>query len=138
MVLKTTGKTRKLNPIAGLGLAAGLAAFASTCGGVTDSRETARDKATKATCDRYQACGLIGTDTGDAYVTYDSCTTIWKSNWEQAWPVATCTAINQSMFNVCLNAIAATSCTIVADFFATLGKCQAVDVCVAPSTPDGG
>jgi hypothetical protein len=120
-----------------LGLVA-MAIGVSTCGGVTDSRETARDKATKATCDRYQTCGLIGTDTGDAYVTYESCSTVWKANWEQAWPVATCTAINQSMFNVCLNAIAATDCTNFVDFLQTLGKCQAVDVCLAPPGNDGG
>ena len=61
---------------------------ASTCGGVTDSRESARDKATKATCDRYQSCGLIGP--GATYATYDSCSTVWTANWEQRWPVATC------------------------------------------------
>jgi hypothetical protein len=127
----------KLNWLAMLGLAA-IAVGVSTCGGVTDSRETARDKATKATCDRYQTCGLIGTDTGDAYVTYDSCSTVWKANWEQAWPVATCASINQSMLNACLSAIGGTDCTSFVDFLTTLGKCQAVDVCIGPSTSDGG
>ena len=41
---RSTGKF-----VAMLGLAAGLAAVGSTCGGVTDSRESARDKATNAT-----------------------------------------------------------------------------------------
>jgi uncharacterized protein DUF6184 len=120
-----------------LGLIA-MAAGVSTCGGVTDSRETARDKATEATCDRYQACGLIGSAAGAAYVTYDSCKITWAANWEGAWPVATCTAINQSGLNVCLSAIAATDCTNFLDFLQTLGKCQDVDVCVAPPAPDGG
>jgi len=115
-----------------------LAAGVSTCGGVTDSRESARNKAAKATCDRYQACGLIGTDAGDAYVTYDSCNVTWTANWEGAWPVATCTAINQSGLNVCLSAIGATDCTNFIDFLATLGKCQEVDVCVQAAPPDGG
>jgi len=132
------GKTSKLKLIATLGLAAGLATVASTCGGVTDSRESARDKATKATCDRYQSCGLIGPDAADAYATYDSCSTVWKANWEQRFPVATCTAINQMGLGVCLNAIAATECTSFVDFLATLGKCEEVDVCIAPSHPDGG
>jgi|tagenome__1003787_1003787.scaffolds.fasta_scaffold18173014_1 hypothetical protein len=135
---KATGRTSKLNLIATLGLAAGLATVASTCGGVTDSRESARDKATKATCDRYQSCGLIGSDMGDAYATYDSCSTVWKANWEQRWPVATCASINQANLGVCLNAIAATECTSVLDFLATLGKCEDVDVCNMPSHPDGG
>jgi hypothetical protein len=127
----------KLKWLPMLGLAA-IAVAVSTCGGVTDSRETARDKATKATCDRYQTCGLIGTDAGDAYVTYASCSTVWKANWEQAWPVATCASINQSMLNACLSAIGGTDCTSFVDFLTTLGKCQAMDVCVAPATADGG
>ena len=114
-----------------------LAAGVSTCGGVTDSRESARNKAAKATCDRYQACGLIGSAADDAYVTYDSCNVTWTANWEGAWPVSTCTAINQSGLNVCLSAIAATDCTNFIDFLATLGKCQEVDVCVQ-SQADGG
>jgi len=124
--------------IAMLGLAAGLAAVGSTCGGVTDSRESARDKAAKATCDRYQSCGLIGSAANAAYATYDSCITVWTANWEQRWPVATCAAINQSGLGVCLNAIGATDCTSVIDFLATLAKCEDIDVCVSPSHPDGG
>src|SRR5436190_247623 len=118
------GRTSRLKLIGMLGLAAGLAAVGSACGGVTDSRESARDKATKATCDRYQSCGLIGPDTDDAYATYDSCSTVWKANWEQRWPVATCASINQTNLGVCLNAIGATECTSVIDFLATLAKCE--------------
>ena len=115
-----------------------MAAGVSTCGGVTDSRESARDKASKATCDRYQACGLIGSAADDTYVTYDSCKVTWTANWEGAWPVSTCTSINQSGLNVCLSAIGATDCANFIDFLATLGKCQEVDVCVPASPPDGG
>ena len=115
-----------------------MAAGVSTCGGVTDSRESARDKASKATCDRYQACGLIGSAADDTYVTYDSCKVTWTANWEGAWPVSTCTSINQSGLNVCLSAIGATDCTNFNDFLATLGKCQEVDVGVPASPPDGG
>jgi hypothetical protein len=116
-----------------------IAAGVSTCGGVTDSRESARDKATKATCDRYDACGLIGPNADDAYVTHDSCMTIWTANWEQRFPATTCNAINQAGLNVCLSAISATDCANFIDFLATLGKCEAVDVCVQPAgNNDGG
>ena len=127
---------KNLKAIGMLGVLA-IAAGLSTCGGVTDSRESARNKAAKATCDRYQACGLIGSAADDAYVTYDSCNVTWTANWEGAWPVSTCTAINQPGLNVCLSAIAATDCTNFVDFLATLGKCQEVDVCVQ-SQADGG
>ena len=131
-----TSMTSKLTLIALLGLAAGLAVVGPTCGGVTDSRESARDKATKATSDRYQTCGLIGP--GATYATYDSCSTVWAATWEQRWPVATCGSINQMGLGVCLSAINATDCTSIIDFLATLAKCEDVDVCIAPSHPDGG
>jgi len=70
---------KNLKVIAMLGLIT-MAAGVSTCGGVTDSRESVRNKVTKAICDRFQTCGLIGTDAGDAYVTYDSCTIDWNDN----------------------------------------------------------
>jgi hypothetical protein len=130
--------TNSLKLIAVLGLAAGSVVAGATCGGVTDSRAAARDKATKATCDRYQTCGLIGSEAGKAYVTYDSCATDWKANWERAWPVATCMAIDQPMLNVCLSAIAATDCMNFLDFLSTLGKCQSQDICIAPPGSDGG
>jgi hypothetical protein len=132
---RTTMTTAGLKRAAFLGLVA-IAAGTSTCGGVTDSRVAARDKATKAACDRYQQCMLIGPNMGQAYVTYDSCATQWRANWENAWPVATCNEINQQMLNVCLSAIAATDCANFGDFVATLFKCQAQDVCIG--LPDGG
>jgi hypothetical protein len=128
--------TRTTTQVIGIALVGllGFGAGAVSCGGVTDTRTSARDKATKQTCDRYNTCGLIGTAAGAAYVTYDSCTTVWRSNWEQAWPAATCNSINQGMLNVCLSAIAATECTGF-DFVLTLAKCQAQDVCIGT---DGG
>jgi len=112
-----------------LALLAAAAAGASSCGGVTDERVAARDKATKAACDRYDTCELIGPNMGQAYVTYDSCTTVWRSNFEQMWPASTCRQINQQMLNVCLSAIAATNC-MGFDFVGTLLKCQAQDICL--------
>lgn len=129
MTRMTAGTTTTLGRTAlVLGLLAA-AAGASSCGGVTDERVAARDKATTAACDRYNTCMLIGPNMGQAYVTYDSCTTVWRSNFEQMWPAATCRQINQQMLNVCLSAIAATDC-MGFDFVGTLLKCQAQDICV--------
>ena len=132
----------KLNLLGVLGLTAAIAAGVSTCGGgvttAMDTRESARDKTTTATCDRYQACGLIGPDANDTYATYDSCMITWKANWEQSWPAASCATINQSGLSVCMSAIGATDCANFLDFLATLGKCQAVDVCNQPPTDGGG
>jgi hypothetical protein len=118
--------------IAMLGLAA-IAVGVWSCGGgvkpAMDTRESARDKATAAACDRYQACGLINGDAGAAYATYDSCIIAWRATWEGMWPAGTCTAINQANFNVCMNAIAATEC-MGFDFVLTLAKCQEQDVCI--------
>jgi len=124
--------------IAMLGLAA-IAVGVWSCGGgvkpAMDTRESARDKATAAACDRYQACGLINADAGAAYPTYDSCAIEWKATFETRWPVATCTSINQNGLAVCLNAIAATEC-MGFDFVLTLLKCEEVDVC--NGAVDGG
>jgi hypothetical protein len=129
----------KLIPMFGL---LAIAAGVWTCGGgvktAMDTRESARDKATMAACDRYQTCGLIGTQAGAAYATYDSCTIEWKANWEQRWPIATCTSINQNGLNQCISAIGATDCTSIVDFLLTLAKCEAVDVCAVPDAGDVG
>jgi len=134
--------TTRLKLFGMLGMAAGLAIAAATCGGgVTaahDTRESARDKATTATCDRYNMCMLIGPDANDAYTSYDSCTTIWRGMWEQRFPAATCAGINQDGLAVCLSAIGATSCDNIIDFLVTLGKCEEVDVCTAAPADAGG
>jgi hypothetical protein len=128
--MATTTKTGALMALAVSGLL-GLGAGVSTCGGVTDARTAARDKATTATCNRFSACNLIGADAGESYFSYDSCTTIWRGKWEEMWPPSLCAEIDQEKLNVCLSAIGGTDCTSVLDFLTTLGKCQAVDICVA-------
>jgi hypothetical protein len=133
----TTTTTKALGRIAVIGVLVA-AAGTSSCGGVTDARAAARDKATKAACDSYQRCMLIGPNADDTYATYDSCETVWKANWEQAWPAATCNTINQVNLNVCLSAIAATDCMSFVDFLATLGKCQAQDICVGLADAGSG
>jgi len=134
--------TNKLKLLGMLAMAAGLAIGAATCGGsVTTPRDTrvlSRDKATTATCDRYQACMLIGPDATDAYTSYDSCSTIWKGMWETTFPAATCAGINQDGLAVCLNAIGATLCDSILDFFATRAKCEEIDVCTAAPADGGG
>jgi len=134
----TTMRTRgALLALAASGLL-GLGVGVSTCGGVTDARTAARDKATTATCNRFSACNLIGADAGDSYATYDSCTTIWRGKWEEMWPPLLCSEIDQEKLNVCLSAIGGTDCTSVLDFLTTLGKCQAQDICVAAAADAGG
>ena len=134
-----TSMTSKLKLIAMLGLAAGLAVVGSTCGGVTDSRESARDKATKATCDRVPDLRSDRARRGRhlrdlRFLQHRR----GRPTGNSAWPVATCGSINQMGLGVCLSAIDATDCTSIIDFLATLAKCEDVDVCIAPSHPDGG
>jgi hypothetical protein len=120
--------------------AAAIAAGLLACGGgvtTTHTRESARDAATKAACDRYNTCGAIGPAADDAYVSYDSCSIDWLAVWEQRWPPGSCPAINAAGLNVCLSAISATDCTNLLDLLATLAKCEAIDVCMS-ATPDGG
>ena len=136
MTTMTTTRTTRMGRAATALLV--LAMGVSTCGGVTDSRTSARDKATTATCDRYNQCHLIGMATGASYASYDSCATIWRGKWEEMWPPSLCGAIDQAQLTVCLGAITATECTSALDFFATLGKCQAQDICVGAADAGGG
>jgi hypothetical protein len=119
--------------------AIGVALGARGCGGVTDDRVDARDRTTKAVCDRYNACGLIGMDAGDTYPTYDSCAVTWRANWEMWWPPAECKGqINQMQLGECISAIGGTDCASVVDFLLTLGKCAKEMVCTGNAKPDGG
>jgi hypothetical protein len=109
-------------------LAAAAPLTVATCGGVTDTRIEARDKATEATCARYQACEHIGS--GKMYPSLDDCKVTWQNNWNNSWTADRCTGkINQAELNVCLSAINATDCANFLDFLATLGKCSVDQVC---------
>jgi hypothetical protein len=99
------------------------------------SRESARDQATTATCTRYNMCSMFPSA---AYPSMDACEIAWRANWDKAWPASECEGkIDQAAFELCLNAISATACNVF-DFFSTLGKCSAANVCDATTATDGG
>lgn len=117
------------------GLAAAAPLTLATCGGVTDTRIAARDRATEAACARYQACDHVGA--GKMYASVDDCTVAWQNNWNNAWPADRCMGkINQAELDVCVSAINATDCANFLDFLATLGKCNADQICGGGA--DGG
>jgi hypothetical protein len=104
------------------------------CGGVTDARVSARNRASKAACDRANACGSIGP--GQTYADYQSCISIVNGDIDSMiWPAGTCQQINQQNLDVCLNAISGTQCGNGINFLITLGTCGAQNVCVGQ---DGG
>ena len=114
------------------GIVAGLLAVligAAGCGGVTDARVTARNKASKAACDRAQTCGNIGP--GLEYEDYQSCISEVNGFIDgQVWPASQCQQINQDMLNVCISAISGTQCGNLINLFITLGTCSAANICV--------
>lgn len=109
--------------------------FGHGCGTVTNDLNDAINQATTATCDRYQSCGLIGSEAGASYATVDMCQAHWKDTFSKQWTPAQCQGhIDHPMLNVCLNAINGTSCTSVLDVLTTLYvKCGAGPVCDVPS-----
>jgi hypothetical protein len=124
--------------ILGAILAFGATLGARGCGGVTDDRVAARDKATGAICDRYAQCDLIGPDADDTYDNREACVIDWKANRDDAWPAEQCQGrISEADLNVCLSAIAATACAGF-DFVTTLLKCTAATVCSAGAVQDAG
>jgi hypothetical protein len=122
------------------GIVAGLLALlvgAAGCGGVTDARVAARNRASKATCDKAQMCGTIGP--GLDYEDYPSCISEMNGNIDgQIWPASQCQDIKQDMLDVCINAISGTQCGNVIDLLITLGTCSAANVCKMPTPADGG
>ena len=120
------------------GIVAGLLALligAAGCGGVTDSRVAARNRASKATCDKAQMCGTIGA--GLEYEDYPSCISEMNGNIDgQIWPASQCQDIRQDMLDVCISAIDGTQCGNLIDLLITLGTCSAANVCKLPASAD--
>jgi hypothetical protein len=116
----------------------GAAALAATSCDGAPSRTSARDSATKASCDWYAMCGRIGA--GGTYPDRDSCEVQVRALWDGAWPAADCDGkINGSQLDVCLSAIRATECSNLADVGTTLIiKCPRTKICGASASADGG
>jgi hypothetical protein len=129
-----TPMSRSQRIVGGLGLSILFAAaLAAGCSSST-SRESARDQATSATCDRFNQCAPFPST---SYPSAESCELDWRSKWDMAWPAADCDGkIDQSAFELCLAAIHSTACNVF-DFLSTLGKCSKQNVCHV-TTADGG
>ena len=96
----------------------------------------ARNRASKATCDKSQMCGTIGP--GLEYEDYPSCISEVNGNIDgQIWPASQCQDIEQDMLDVCISAINGTQCGNLIDLLITLGTCSAANVCKGP-VPDAG
>ena len=107
----------------------------SGCGGVTDARVAARNRASKAACDRANACGSIGP--GQTYADYQSCLSVVNGDIDGTiWPAGQCQQINQQNLDVCISAINGTQCGNGLNFLITLGTCSSQNVCIGP--PDAG
>jgi Family of unknown function (DUF6184) len=112
------------------------AVAAAGCGGVTDARVAARNRASKAACDRANACGNIGP--GQSYADYQSCISIVNGDIDSSiWPAGQCQQINQSNLDTCISAIGGTQCGNGLNFLITLGTCGAANVCVGQDAGPG-
>jgi hypothetical protein len=115
--------------------AIGVVASARGCGGVsnkpvTDERVAARMQASKAACDRAQACGTVGP--GLTYESYESCITIIDGMIDQTYlPEAQCKDIDESKLPVCISALNGIQCNDGLDLLLTLvGSCSKESLCV--------
>lgn len=112
-----------------MGLIAGVAAGCNTVADVTNSQSDAVTAATDATCDRYDACGQIGTD--KTYETRESCENKVRDFWNDQWTVADCEGhINGDALDVCTDRISSTDCDSFVDQLNTVyNSCDSDDVC---------
>lgn len=100
----------------------------ATVAEITEKQSHAVNAAVDNTCDRYAACGEIGTD--KKYVNRNDCEVEERENWNDRWPVADCDGrIHGDNLQFCLDAIDTTSCDNFFDQLSTLSKCQKSDVC---------
>lgn len=111
-------------------LLAGALALAG-CSDNATSQMSARDQAAAHTCDRAQACGLIGA--GLTYETRDDCDVKARGNLQTTWPPAECDGhIDDTQLAACLAGIDAVQCasagTDVVLLF-SLGACAKARVC---------
>jgi hypothetical protein len=127
--------TTKQMALLGL-LTVAAAGGAASCGGVTDARVVARDKATTASCDYYERCGKIGPgqETMRGFADRASCELNARAFWDNAWPVGQCPGIDQAGLSLCISAINGTLCMSDVDVLATLFvKCPPAMVCTGGS-----
>lgn len=114
-----------------------LAVLAASACGV--SRESARERGAEATCNVYEECGLIGTDSGDRYTSRDDCKVKENAVWNDRFPASTCKDIDEEQFDACIDAITSIRCgegggsVELGDFInAFLNRCTAGAICSAP------
>jgi hypothetical protein len=131
---KTTAKSIALITLFATGVIAG----ARGCGGVTDERVAARTQASKAACDKAQACGTIGP--GLAYESYQSCITIINGMIDQTYlPEAQCKDIDQQALSTCISALNGIVCNDGLDLLLTLlGACSKDRLCVGVADAGAG
>jgi len=112
--------------VCSLALALSLIAFATP--GCAVSRENAREQAVGHVCDRYQACGSIGS--GETYSSRGDCEVKQGALWTDIWPASSCdNQINSDELAYCLESIDHTDCSSILDFWTTLSKCSKDQVC---------
>lgn len=121
-------RSRQLSHSLPLVLAPALLVLAPACGG-NYSQPDARDRATAASCDWYEACGEIGED--KAYASRDACEVDVRAYWNNAWPVELCDQkIPPEKMDTCLVAIEITECGNAFDFLNTVAnKCGRANMC---------
>ena len=105
--------------------------FGHGCGSVSNDRQDAINQATASACNRYQACGLIGSASTASYASISDCQADWKNKFTTQWTQAQCQGrIDKTMLNVCIEGIDSTSCTNVLDVLNTFYvTCSVANVC---------
>lgn len=111
-----------------------LAPLAATLGcnaiaDVTNKQVDAVNAVVKATCDRYQACGKIGS--GETYSTRTDCENNARDFWNAQWPATDCDGhIYAPGLQTCTDRIASTDCNSFLDQINTAyNTCNKSDVC---------
>ena len=112
------------------GLLAGLFLL-PTCGDGETTQMTARDAATKHSCDRAHACDLIGP--GLTYENREDCEIKQRDKWQTQWPPSECDGhIDNTQLDACLTNIDAIQCSDMGPgLLSVLLSCGKARICSA-------
>ena len=108
-------------------------ALLAGCGDDNMDQQEAREQATEHTCDRAEACDLVGS--GKTYTDRDDCEVKVSNAWNNQWSKAECDGqVSSADLDLCLGAIDVTLCNnfeVGVAALALVGQCQQQLVCSA-------
>ena len=99
------------------------------------SRDTRVQAISDTACDRFEECGLIGSEDDDVYASMDECETDMRQQFYDLWPADECNRgqMNARSYQDCDQRAETYACDQnVFEFISYYSQCNADEVCTDP------